>query len=159
MVWCAFHSVSWSTQSKAVSVVDETEIDVFLKLSCFLYNSANVGNLISSSFSFFKPSLAIWKFLVRRMLKPSMQDFKHDLSSLGDEYNWWLAHSLVLSFLGIGMRTDLSLVATAGPFRFADIMNAKFWWHLPWGTLKTFQSLFSIICSSRIELSCFSKAG
>ena len=47
----------------------------------------SVGNLISSSSSFSKPSLDIWKFLVCIMLKPSMQDFKHDLSSMGDECN------------------------------------------------------------------------
>ena len=55
-------------------------IDVFLKSPCFLYNSANVGNLISS---FSKPSLDIWKFLVCIVLKPSI--FKHDLTSIGDE--------------------------------------------------------------------------
>ena len=70
---------------KGFSVVDETEIDVFLKFPCFLYIPANVGNLISSSSSFAKPSLDIWKFLVCIMLKPSIQEFKHDLTSMGDE--------------------------------------------------------------------------
>ena len=82
----AFHSFSWSTLSKAL--VHETEIDVFLKFPCFLYNPANVGNLISSSSSFSKLCLDSWKFLVHIMLKPSMQDFKHDLTSMGDEYKW-----------------------------------------------------------------------
>ena len=45
----------------------------------------NVGILMSSSFS--KPSLNIWKFLVHIMLKPSMHDFKHDLTTKGDECN------------------------------------------------------------------------
>ena len=45
----------------------------------------NVGTLISGSS--FKFSLDIWKFLVRIMLKPSMQDFQHDLTSMGDECN------------------------------------------------------------------------
>ena len=67
------------------SVVNETEIDVFLKFPCFLYNPANVGNLISSFSSISKPSLGIWKFLSHIILKPSMQDFKHDLASMGDE--------------------------------------------------------------------------
>ena len=67
---------------KGLIIVDETEIDVFLKSPYFLYNSANVGNLISS---LSKPSLDIWKFLVHIMLKLSMQDFKHDLTSVGDE--------------------------------------------------------------------------
>ena len=44
---------------KGFSIVDETERDVFLKFPCFLYNPANVGNLISSSSSFSKSSLDI----------------------------------------------------------------------------------------------------
>ena len=68
-------------------IVDETEVDVFLEFPSFLYDSANVGNLISGSSSFSKPSLNIWKFLVCIMLKPSMQDFKHDLTSMGNECN------------------------------------------------------------------------
>ena len=80
----------------------------FLEFSCFLYDPAIIGNLISGSYAFSKISLDIWKFLVHIMLKPSMQDFKHDLTSMGDEYNiWWLAPSLVLPFLGIGMRINL----------------------------------------------------
>ena len=70
---------------KGFSVANETEIDVFLKFSCFLYNPANVGNLITNSSSFSKPSLDSWKFLACIMLKPSMQDFKHDLTSMGNE--------------------------------------------------------------------------
>ena len=58
---------------KGFSIVSETVIDVFLKFPCFLYNPANVGNLISGSSSFSKPSLDIRKFLVCIMLKPSMQ--------------------------------------------------------------------------------------
>ena len=64
--------------AKGFIIVGETEIDAFLKFPCFLYNPANVGNFISSSSSFSKPSLDIWKFLVCLMLKSSMQDFKHD---------------------------------------------------------------------------------
>ena len=70
---------------KGFSIVNETEIDVFLKFPCFLYNPANVGNLISSSSSFSKSSLDIWQFLIHIMLKPRMQDFKHVLPSMGDE--------------------------------------------------------------------------
>ena len=70
---------------KGFSIVNETEIDVFLKFPSFLYNPANVGNLIPNSSAFSKPSLDIWMFLVRIMLKPSMQDFKNDLTSMGDE--------------------------------------------------------------------------
>ena len=57
---------------KGFIIVDETEIDVFLKFPFFFYNPASVGNFISSSYSFSKPSLDIWKFLVRIMLKSNI---------------------------------------------------------------------------------------
>ena len=60
---------------------------IFLKTPCFFYNPANVGNLISSSSSFSKPSLDIWNFLIHIILKPRIQDFKHNLMSTGDECN------------------------------------------------------------------------
>ena len=72
---------------KGFIVVNDTEIDVFLKFPCFLCDPANVGNLMSCSSAFSKPSLDIWKFLVHIMLKPSMQDFTYDLTGMGDEYN------------------------------------------------------------------------
>ena len=65
---------------KGFSVVNETEVDVFLEFLCFLYDPASVGNLISGSSAFSKPSLDVWKFLVH-------QDFKHDLANMGDECN------------------------------------------------------------------------
>ena len=88
---------------KGFSIVDETEIDVFLEFPCFLYKPVNVGNLISSSSSFSKPSLDIWKFLVRVMLKPSMQDFNHDLTSTGDKYNC----PMLSTFFGTTLLGDL----------------------------------------------------
>ena len=72
---------------KSFSTVNETEVDVFLAFACCLYDSPDVGNLISGSSAFSKPSLDVWKFLVHVMLKPSVQDFKHDLTSMGDECN------------------------------------------------------------------------
>ena len=72
---------------RGFNVVNEREINVFLKSSCFLYNPANVGNLTSSPSSFSKHSLGIWKFLVCIMLKLSLQNFKHDLTSMGEESN------------------------------------------------------------------------
>ena len=39
------------------SILNETEVDVFLKFPCFLYDPMNVGNLISGSSAFSKPSL------------------------------------------------------------------------------------------------------
>ena len=73
--------------AKGFSVVNETEIDIFLEFPCFLYDSVNIGNLISGSSAISKPNLDSWNFLVCIMLKPSMQDFKHDLTSKGDGCN------------------------------------------------------------------------
>ena len=49
---------------KDFSVVNETEVDVFLEFFCFFYDSTDVGNLISGSFAFSKSILYIWKLLV-----------------------------------------------------------------------------------------------
>ena len=72
---------------KGFHIVDETEIDIFLEFLCFLHDPVSVGNLISGSSAFSKPSLENCKILVHIMLKPSMQDFQHDLTSVGDECN------------------------------------------------------------------------
>ena len=37
---------------KGFGIVNKTEIDVFLELSCFFHDSADVGNLISRSSAF-----------------------------------------------------------------------------------------------------------
>ena len=88
MVWYSYLFKSFSQfitihTVKGFGAVNEIEVDVFLEFPCFLYDPVNVGNLIFGSFAFSKPSLDIWKFLVCIMLKPSMQDFKHDLASMG----------------------------------------------------------------------------
>ena len=72
---------------KDFSIVSETEVDVFLKFLFFLYDLVDVGNLISGSSVFSKPSLNIWNFLVHIMLKLSLKDFEHNLTSMGDECN------------------------------------------------------------------------
>ena len=56
-----FHFVVIHTV-KSFRVVNEAEIDVFLELSCFFYDPADVGNLISDSSAFSRSSLYIWKF-------------------------------------------------------------------------------------------------
>ena len=80
---------------KGFSIVDETEIGVFLEFPGFPYVPANIGNLISASSSLSKPSLDIWKFLVHIMLKRNMQDFKHDLTSMGDEVRRFFSTTLL----------------------------------------------------------------
>ena len=67
---------------KGFSVVNEAEVDVFLELSCFFDDPADVGNLISVSFTFSKSSLNIWKFVVHVLLKPGLENFEHYLASM-----------------------------------------------------------------------------
>ena len=69
------------------SVINEADVDVFLEFSCFFYDPMDVGNLMFSSSAFSKPSLNIWKFWVHIMLKPSLKDFDHNLTSMGDEFS------------------------------------------------------------------------
>ena len=45
---------------RGFTIVNEAEVDVFLEFLCFLYDLENVGNLISGSSSFPKPSVDIW---------------------------------------------------------------------------------------------------
>ena len=49
---------------KGSGVVNKAEEDVFLELSCFFDDPADVGNLISGSSAFSKFSLNVWKFMV-----------------------------------------------------------------------------------------------
>ena len=67
---------------KGFGVVSKAEEDVFLELSCFLDDSMNVGNLVSGSSAFSKSSLNIWKFMVRILLKPGLENFEHYFSSM-----------------------------------------------------------------------------
>ena len=39
---------------KGFSIVSEADVDAFLEFACFLYDPANVGNLISGSSAFSK---------------------------------------------------------------------------------------------------------
>ena len=67
---------------KGFSIVNEAEVDVFLEFPFFLYDPADVGNLISGSSAFSKTSLNIWKFTVRILLKPGLENFKHYFASV-----------------------------------------------------------------------------
>ena len=72
---------------KGFGIVNKAEIDVFLELSCFFNDPADVGNLISGSSVFSKSSLNIWKFMVHLSLKPGLENFKHYFTSVWDECN------------------------------------------------------------------------
>ena len=67
---------------KGFGIVNKAEVDVFLELSCFLDDPADVGNLVSGFSAFSKTQLNIWKFMVRVLLKPGLKNFKHYFTSV-----------------------------------------------------------------------------
>ena len=67
---------------KGFGVISKAEIDVFLELSCFFDDPADVGNLISGSSAFSKPSLNIWKITVHVFPKPGLEIFEHYFTSM-----------------------------------------------------------------------------
>ena len=67
---------------KGVGIVNKAEIDVFLELSCFFEDPADVGNLISGSSAFSKTSLNISKLTVHVSLKPGLENFEHYFTSV-----------------------------------------------------------------------------
>ena len=62
---------------KDFGIVNKAEVDVFLELSCFLYDPTDVGNLIAGSSAFSKSSLNVGKFLVDLLLKPGLENFEY----------------------------------------------------------------------------------
>ena len=92
-----FSSVYCDPHSQRLCIVNKAEIDVFLELSCFLYDRSDVGNLISSSSAFSQSSLNIWKFMVQELLKPGLENFEHYFASVWDECNC----AVVWAFFGI----------------------------------------------------------
>ena len=66
---------------KGFEIDNKAEIDVFLELSCFFDDTADVSNLISGSSAFSKTSLNIRKFTVHVLLKPVLENFEHYFAS------------------------------------------------------------------------------
>ena len=83
MVWY-FHLLKNFLQFVVIHTVKGlgVEVDVFLELSCFLYDPSDVGNLIFGSSAFSKSSLNIWKFSVHILLKPGFENFEHYFASV-----------------------------------------------------------------------------
>ena len=88
---------------KDFSVINEGEVDFFcLEFSCFFYDPANVGNLISGSSAFSKSNLCIWNFSVWVLLKSSLKEFEHNHASTWSEWNFMV----IWTFFGIAFLWD-----------------------------------------------------
>ena len=72
-----FSTVYCDPHSQGIGIVNKAEIHVFLELTCFFHDPADVGNLTSGSSDFSKTSLNIWKFMVHVLLKPGLENFEH----------------------------------------------------------------------------------
>ena len=66
---------------KGFGIVNKAEINVFLELLLF-DDPTDVGNLISGSSAFSKPSLNIWKLTIHVLLKPGLENFEHYFASV-----------------------------------------------------------------------------
>ena len=105
MVWYShlfqnFPQFMVSHTVKGFGIVNEAEIEVFLELSCFFHDPADVGNLISGSSAFSKTSLNIWKFMVHVLLEAWFGEFL-SITLLACEMSAIVRlfeHSLALSF-------------------------------------------------------------
>ena len=87
MVWCShlfqnFPQFIVIHTVKGFGIVNKEVIDVFLELSCFFDDPADIGNLISGSSAFSKTSLNIWKFSVHVLLKPGLENCEHYFTSM-----------------------------------------------------------------------------
>ena len=60
---------------KGFGLVNKAEVEVFLELSSFFDDPADVVNLTSDSSAFSKTRLNIWKFMVQVLLKPGLENF------------------------------------------------------------------------------------
>ena len=105
---------------KGFSIANEA--NVFLKLSCFYYDSMDVGNLISSSSAFSKFSLNIWKFSVHVLLKHHLKNFEHYFASMWHECS--CAVVWAFSLWRWNENWPFPVLATAEFSRFAGILSA-----------------------------------
>ena len=111
---------------KDFGVVNKAK-DVFLELSCFFNNLADIGNLISGSSAFSKSSLNIWKFTVHILLKPDFGEFWAVLCYRVRWVQMCGSLSILWHRLSLGLECKLTFsspVATAEFSKFAGILNA-----------------------------------
>ena len=127
VVWYS-HLLKNFPQFDVMHTVSKEEVNVFLEFSCFVYDPMDVGNLISISFTFSKPRLNIWKFLVHALLKPGLGNFEHYFPSVWDECNCVVVWTLFgLAFLGLEWKLTFPRPVTTAEFsKFASILSVAF---------------------------------
>ena len=97
-----FSTVYCDPAVKGFGIANKEEIYVFLGLSCFFCDPADVGNLNSDSSACSKTSLNNWKFTVHILLKPGLENFEHFFTNMWGECNC----AVVWAFFGIAFPWD-----------------------------------------------------
>ena len=87
---------------KGFGIVNKAEVDVFLELSCFFDDPVDVGHLIFCYSAFSESSLNFCKFSVPIVLKPSLENFEHYVTSVWDECNC----AVIWTFFGVAFLRD-----------------------------------------------------
>ena len=131
---------------KGCGIVNKAEIDVFLELSCFFDDPADVGNLISDSSAFSKTSLNIWKSMVYVLLMPALEKSEHYFTSMWDECNC----AVVWAFFGIAFLWDWNenwLFQAFGQCWFFQIC-----WHIECSTFTASSFRIEILIDFQVEI-------
>ena len=85
---------------KGFGIVNKAEIDVFLELSCFFHDPADVGNLISGSSAFSKTSLnkslVAFNFIENNFVSLYCNSY-HISMHLIRQWNWWVFVAILMS--------------------------------------------------------------
>ena len=104
--WSNLAAAAAAAACPVLTVASWPWLDVFVEFLCFFCDTVDVGNLISGSSAFSKPSFYIWKFSGNLLLKPGLKDFEHYLA------NVWNEHScrVVWPFFGTVLLWDLKTV-------------------------------------------------
>ena len=112
---------------KGFGIVNKAEVDVFLEFSGFLYDPADVGNLISGSSAFSKTSLNIWKFMVHGIVEAWLGEFWASPCLHVRLVQLCSSLNILWPCLSLGLEWKLTFsspVATAEFSKFAGILSA-----------------------------------
>ena len=88
-------------------VVSKAEVGVFLEFLAFSLIQWMLAVWPLVSLPFLNPAVYIWKFSVHILLKPSLKDFEHNITSMRNEHNSLVVWTFFgAAFLWVGMEND-----------------------------------------------------
>ena len=118
---------------------------------------------MSGSSAFYKPSLYIWKFLIQVLLKPTLMEFEHNLTSLGNKCNCLIVWTFFSIALVGNWEWRLTFLQSCGHYWVFHIFwHIKCFWYLQFSVSlhcpfkKAFLSLLTILWNSAFSWTHFS---